>query len=153
EPAQTQRLRQALGEEAARPFDLSSGPVLRVRLLKLKEEEQVLLRTLHHIVSDGWSEGGFNRELGALYAAYREGREHPLPPLAVQYADFALWQRRWLEGGALEAGLQYWKEQLAGIPQQLELPTDRPRPAVQTFAAEVCQFVLSSEQTAGLKRF
>src|SRR5215831_16305073 len=107
---------------------------------------------MHHIVSDGWSQGVFNRELGVLYEAYAEGRENPLPPLGVQYADFAMWQREWLEGGELEEGLRYWKEELAGIPEQLELPTDRPRPAVQTYAAEVCQVVLGAEQLAGLKR-
>jgi hypothetical protein len=106
---------------------------------------------MHHIVSDGWSEGVFNRELKILYEAYREGRESPLKPLPVQYADFALWQRGWLEGGGLQEGLQYWKQQLAGIPERLELPTDRPRPAMQTFAAEVCHVSVPAKLTAALK--
>ena len=134
------------------PFDLGRGPVLRMRLLKLGEQEHVLLRTMHHIVSDGWSQGVFNRELTILYEAYREGRENPLKALAVQYADFAMWQRSWLEGGALDEGLKYWKEQLAGIPERLELPTDRARPAVQTFGAEVWQGGCRAELVAGLKR-
>ena len=115
-----------------------------MKLLKLGEQEHIVLRTMHHIVSDGWSQGVFNRELTVLYEAYREGRDNPLQPLAVQYADFALWQRSWLDGGALDEGLGYWKEQLAGIPERLELPTDRPRPVVQTFGAEACH--LSGER-------
>ncbi|HET8889838.1 MAG TPA: amino acid adenylation domain-containing protein, partial [Candidatus Angelobacter sp.] len=106
----------------------------------------------HHIVSDGWSESVFNHELMVLYEALREGRENPLRPLRVQYADFALWQRRWLEGGALDRGLSYWKEQLAGIPARLELPADRPRPALQTFGGDVCRMTLSAVPVAGLKR-
>ena len=107
---------------------------MRVKLLRLGEEEHVLLRVVHHIASDGWSEGVFNRELKELYGAYREGRENPLPELGVQYADYTLWQRRWLEeGGALEEGMRYWREQLQGMPERLELPTDRVRPTVQTF--------------------
>jgi Condensation domain len=109
-----------------------------MRLLKLSDQEHVLLRTMHHIVSDGWSQGVFDREFMLLYEAYREGRENPLKPLAVQYADLTLWQRAWLEGGALNEGLRYWKEQLAWIPERLELPTDRLRPAMQTFRAEAC---------------
>src|SRR5580704_1015885 len=128
EGGQREREKAALRQEGEQPFDLTRGPVLRVKLLKLGEQEHVLLRTMHHIVSDGWSEGVFNRELMVLYEAYREGRENPLKPLAVQYADFALWQRKWLEGGALDEGLKYWKEQLAGIPERLELPLDRSRP-------------------------
>ena len=81
--------------------------------------------------------------------AFREGRENPLRPLRVQYADFALWQRKWLEGGALDRGLAYWKQQLAGIPARLELPADRPRPEMQTFAGEICRQTLSAVQVAG----
>jgi acyl carrier protein len=152
EGGQREREKAALRQEGEQPFDLTRGPVLRVKLLKLGEQEHVLLRTMHHIVSDGWSEGVFNRELMVLYEAYREGRENPLKPLAVQYADFALWQRKWLEGGALDEGLKYWKEQLAGIPERLELPLDRSRPAVQTFAADICHVDLPAELTSGLKR-
>ena len=151
EEQQRKQVEAALRREGAEPFDLGRGPVLRMKLLKLGEQEHVLLRTMHHIVSDGWSEGVFNRELMVLYEAYREGRENPLKPLEVQYADFAIWQRNWLDGGALNQGLVYWKEKLAGIPERLELPTDHPRPAVQTFGAEACQATLSAEQTAQLK--
>ena len=94
----------------------------------------------------------FNREFTILYEAYCQGRENPLKPLEVQYADFALWQRSWLESGAMDEGLGYWKEQLAGIPERLELPTDRSRPAVQTFEAEACHVMLSAEQAAKLKQ-
>jgi amino acid adenylation domain-containing protein len=152
EELQQQGVREALSQEAREPFGLSRGPVLRAKLLKLGKQEHILLRTMHHIVSDGWSQGIFNQEFMILYEAYREQRENPLKPLTVQYADFALWQREWLEGGALEQGLEYWKEQLAGSPERLELPTDRPRPAVQTFAAEICRMNLSAEATAALKQ-
>jgi amino acid adenylation domain-containing protein len=152
ESGQQERVREALRSEARRPFDLRRGPMLRVKLLRLGAQDHVLLRTMHHIVSDAWSEGVFHHELMVLYEAFVEGRENPLRPLKVQYADFALWQRRWLEGGALDRGLSYWKEQLAGIPARLELPADRARPALQTFGGEVCSLTLSAEQVAGLKR-
>ncbi|HEY7768488.1 amino acid adenylation domain-containing protein [Longimicrobium sp.] len=121
------------GEEAARPFDLSAGPLLRAALLRVGAEEHVLLLMMHHIVSDGWSMGVFFRELSALYEAFREGRESPLPELPVQYADYAVWQREQLAGEALDRQLAYWKERLTGAPELLELPTDRPRPAVQSY--------------------
>ena len=152
EEAQQERVKEELRREGGQPFDLGRGPLLRMRLLKLGGQEHILLQTMHHIVSDGWSHGVFNRELMVLYEAYREGREDPLKPLTVQYADFALWQRNWLEGGGLDKGLTYWKEQLAGIPERSELPTDRPRPAVQTFGAETCHVTLPAEQVSGLKR-
>src|SRR5262249_14246262 len=114
--------------------------------------EHILLRTMHHIVSDGWSQGVFNREFTVLYEAYREGRENPLRPLGVQYADFAMWQRGWLDEERLGGELAYWKTQLAGIPERLELPTDRPRPPMQTFGAEACYVRLIGEQAAGLKQ-
>jgi len=146
------RVRESMKREWEAPFDLTRGPLLRVRLLRLADDDHVLLRTLHHITSDGWSQGVFNRELMALYAAFHDGRENPLPPLPVQYADFTLWQRQWLEGGALDEGLAYWTAQLAGIPERLALPTDRPRPIAQTFTADVCGLTLSAERVAALKR-
>ena len=149
---QQQRIEAAVREEAAAPFDLSHGPVLRMRLLKLGQQDHVLLRTVHHIASDGWSEAIFSRELSALYAAFREGRNNPLPPLPIQYADFALWQRRCLGDGALNQGLAYWKQQLAGIPARIELPADHPRPTVQSFAARLHQITLPEGLTAALKR-
>ncbi|HEX7240244.1 MAG TPA: amino acid adenylation domain-containing protein, partial [Longimicrobiaceae bacterium] len=120
-------------EEASRPFDLAAGPLFRARLLRLGAEEHVLLLCMHHVVSDGWSMGVLFREVEVLYEAYREGRESPLPELAVQYADYAVWQREQLEGEVLERQLGYWREQLRGAPELLELPTDHPRPAVQSY--------------------
>ncbi|HEX9935824.1 MAG TPA: amino acid adenylation domain-containing protein, partial [Longimicrobium sp.] len=126
-------VRRRATEEAMRPFDLTAGPLFRAALLRLGDEDHVLLLSMHHIVSDGWSMGVFFRELSALYAAYREGRESPLPELGVQYADYAAWQREHLRGDVLARQLSYWRERLAGAPELVELPTDRPRPAVQTF--------------------
>jgi len=133
-------------EEAARPFDLSAGPLFRAALLRLGEEEHVLLLCMHHVASDGWSIGVLLRELAALYGAYRDGGDAPLPELAVQYADHAVWQREQLRGGALERQLAYWRERLAGAPALLELPTDRPRPAVQTYRGAT----VSAELPAGV---
>src|SRR5262249_20562552 len=152
EVEQRRQVAAAVQREEQEPFDLRSGPVLRVKLLKISEQEHILLETFHHIVSDGWSQGIFNGELKVLYEAYREGGENPLEPLGVQYADFTLWQRDWLDQGALDAGLQYWRERLAGIPDRLELPTDRPRPEVQTFAAQVHSIKLDAERLAELKQ-
>ncbi len=115
----------ALEKERTEPFDLTSGPLLRVRLLKLAEGDHILLRTCHHIISDGWSIGVFNRELAVLYEAFCEGRQNPLPPLTVQFADFALWEQKWLDEETQRSGLEYWKRQLAGIPERLELPSAR----------------------------
>ncbi|HEX2081286.1 MAG TPA: condensation domain-containing protein, partial [Longimicrobium sp.] len=133
------------GEEAARPFDLAAGPLFRAALLRLGGEDHVLLLSMHHIVSDGWSMGVLVRELSALYAAYREGRESPLPELPVQYADYAVWQREQLAGEVLDRQLAYWKERLAGAPGLLELPTDHPRPAVQAYRGATVPFEISLE--------
>ncbi|HEX3155294.1 MAG TPA: condensation domain-containing protein, partial [Candidatus Angelobacter sp.] len=137
-------------EEAGRGFDLSRGPLLRVGLLRLGEREHVLLLTLHHVVSDGWSVGIFLRELGRLYAAYRAGEESPLAELPIQYADFAQWQREWLQGEVLEEQLKYWREQLAGLPA-LELPTDHARPTRPSRQAGQVRFALPKELTQQLK--
>ncbi|NRD48556.1 non-ribosomal peptide synthase/polyketide synthase, partial [Corallococcus exiguus] len=127
--AEVQRL---AAEEALRPFDLTRGPLLRASILTLTEQQHVLLMTLHHIVSDGWSRGVLVREVATLYSAFVQDRPSPLPELPVQYADFAVWQRSWLQGEVLDAQLGYWKQQLSGAPALLELPTDKPRPAVQS---------------------
>jgi len=119
-------------EEAVTGFDLSRGPLLRVKVLKLEEERHVALYTMHHIVSDAWSMGILVGEVGALYQAYSMGEESPLPELPIQYADFAVWQRSWLQGAVLENHLAYWRAQLGEDLPVLKLPTDRPRPAVQT---------------------
>jgi amino acid adenylation domain-containing protein/non-ribosomal peptide synthase protein (TIGR01720 family) len=137
--------------EAAQPFDLSHGPLLRVKVLRLSEQEHVLLLTMHHIVSDGWSMGVLIREVSELYTAYASGREPELAELPIQYADYASWQREWLQGDVLDEQLQYWREQLAGAPPSLELPTDNVRPAVQTFRGGHERFVLSEEVSAALK--
>ena len=120
-------------QEARRPFDLARGPLIRASVLQLADDEQVGLLTMHHIVSDGWSAGILIREMAALYQAYSSGRLSPLPELPIQYADFAYWQRGWLQGDVLQTQLDYWKQQLDGSPPLLELPADHPRPAVQTF--------------------
>ncbi len=126
--AETRRL--AL--EAARfSFDLGRGPLLRTVLLRLGAEEHVFLLTIHHIISDGWSNGILQREIVAIYTAFAGGLPSPLPPPPIQYADFALWQRAWLQGEVLDQHLAYWQRQLAGLGF-LDLPTDRPRPPVQT---------------------
>ncbi|MBZ4336622.1 non-ribosomal peptide synthetase, partial [Corallococcus sp. AS-1-12] len=133
---EAERLPEALRlaqEEAQRPFALATGPLQRARLMRLEARRHVLVLTMHHIVSDGWSMGLLVREVGALYAAFHAGQPSPLPELAFQYADFAAWQRGWLHGPALEAQLDWWRGQLSGAAPFLDLPTDRPRPATQTF--------------------
>jgi amino acid adenylation domain-containing protein len=144
--------RRLAAEEARRPFDLSAGPLLRARLLKLSEEEHVLLFTMHHIVTDGWSMGILVNEVATLYTAFLKGEESPLPELPVQYADFAAWQREWMQGEVLERELQYWRTQLEGAPPVLELPTDKPRPAVQTFRGAAHSFALPQELAERLRR-
>ena len=119
-------------EEARRPFDLAQGPLLRTSLVRLVDEEHILLLAIHHIISDGWSGGVLFQEITALYEAFSTGKPSPLPELPIQYADYAIWQRVWLQGEVLEQQLAYWKEHLAGAPPLLELPTSRPRPAAQS---------------------
>jgi amino acid adenylation domain-containing protein len=137
--------------EARRRFDLTKGPLLRANLLRLSETEHVLLLTIHHIVSDGWSMGVFVRELAALYKAYMAGRPSPLPDLPIQYADFAAWQRGWLQGERLEEQLSYWRTQLADAPPLLKLPTDRPRPPVQSYSGAHEALLLSESLSRSLK--
>src|SRR5205085_3292949 len=122
-------------QEARRAFDLGHGPLLRACLLRLREREHVLLVTIHHIVCDGWSLTIFAKELAALYEAISLNQASPLADLPVQYADFASWQRQWLSGGVLGAQLPYWKQHLDGA-QPLELPGDKPRPAVGTYQGD-----------------
>ncbi|HYX24398.1 MAG TPA: amino acid adenylation domain-containing protein, partial [Thermoanaerobaculia bacterium] len=136
--------------EARRPFDLGRGPLLRVALLSLGAEQHRALLTMHHIVSDGWSMGVLVRELGTLYAAFLAGVPSPLPELALQYADFAVWQRRRLSGELLESELAWWRGQLAGVPPALELPADHPRPATLSGRGEVRSFALPAASLAGL---
>jgi natural product biosynthesis luciferase-like monooxygenase protein len=138
-------------EEAQRPFDLSAGPLVRVRLLRLGAEEHVALLTMHHIISDGWSMGLLIKELGVLYDACARGAASPLGELPVQYADFAQWQRDSLRGTALDEQLAYWRDKLAGAPA-LELPTDRPRPAVQTFRGAKQPLAVGAPLAAALEQ-
>jgi amino acid adenylation domain-containing protein/FkbM family methyltransferase len=141
-------------EEAGTGFELSRGPLLRLKVLKLEEQEHALLYTMHHIVSDAWSMGILIREVGALYLAYRAGEPSPLDELPIQYADFALWQRQWLQGEVLERQLGYWKSQLKDLPV-LGLPTDYPRPPVQSFRGGRCRFLIDhelSQRLQGLSR-
>ena len=121
------RARSLIAEEARRPFDLARGPLLRASLIRLGDREHIILVTMHHIASDGWSIGVLIREVGALYDAFRAGRPSPLPEPALQYADYATWQRGWLSGDVLRSRLDFWTGQLTGVPA-LEIPTDRPRP-------------------------
>jgi len=140
-------------EEARRPFDLSQGPLLRTGILQLSEEEQVGLLTMHHIVSDGWSTGVLIREMAVLYEALCSGKSSPLPELPIQYADFAYWQREWLQGSVLQTQVDYWKQHLAGSPPLLELPTDHPRPAVQTFRGGQQSLLLPKDVGSALSAF
>jgi amino acid adenylation domain-containing protein len=149
-PAQDERVQTLATEEAQRPFDLSRGPLLRATLLRLGEREHMLLLTVHHIVFDGWSLGVLLRELDVLYRDFHAGSESSLPALPIQYADFARWQREWLQGERLSAQLGYWEKQLAGS-RVLQLPTDRPRPAVQTFRGSRQTFVYPQALVESLK--
>jgi amino acid adenylation domain-containing protein len=142
-------VRRRATDEARRPFDLARGPLFRARLLRLADDEHVLLLALHHIVGDGWSLGVILREAGLLYRAFAAGQPSPLPDLRLQYADFAVWQRRCHEGPLLEDQLAYWRRKLAGLPL-LELPTDRPRPAMQTFAGALHHFWVAAPVHASL---
>ncbi|MBZ4423371.1 condensation domain-containing protein, partial [Myxococcus sp. RHSTA-1-4] len=137
--------RRLTAEESQRPFDLARGPLLRATLLRLDAADHVLLLTMHHIVSDGWSMSILVRELTGFYGAFTSGRTLTLPELPVQYADFASWQRGWLQGEALDAQLAWWREQLNGAAPYLDLPTDRPRPAVSAHRGELLPIRLTGE--------
>jgi amino acid adenylation domain-containing protein len=137
--------------EAGASFDLAAGPLIRGRLIRLAEDEHVLLVTMHHIVSDGWSMGVLVGELKALYGAFLGGEADPLPELEIQYADYAVWQRQWIEGEILQQQAAYWKTTLSGAPALLELPTDHPRPVRRDFAGGYVELALDEQLTAGLK--
>jgi len=137
-------------QEAQQPFDLTQAPLLRVSLLQLSETEYVLLFTLHHIISDIWSTGVLVKEIATLYAAYCQGKTVSLPQLPIQYADFAVWQRERLQGDALATQLDYWKQQLANLTM-LQLPSDRPRPAIESFRGAKQSFLLPKDLTQALQ--
>ena len=143
--------RRFVSEEAGRPFDLARGPLMRVTLLRLDHEDHILLLTMHHIVSDGWSMGVLYRELLVLYEAFSHEQPSPLPDLPIQYADFSIWQRNWLQGEALDSQLSYWKKQLKGPLAILNLPLDRPRPAVQSHRGARQSIILSQALLQSLK--
>ena len=144
--AGSEEARAWMAEEARRPFSLEKGPLLRTALLRLAPDEHVLVVTMHHIVSDGWSLPIFVREVAALYAG-----TGALPALPIQYADFAHWQRQWLQGETLEKELSHWRERLRGLPPLIELPVDRQRPAVRTWAGANHRAVLGGELSQSLR--
>nr|UZC79429.1 KrmA [uncultured bacterium] len=139
-------------DELQRPFDLASDLMLRAALLKRNADTHVLLLTLHHIATDGWSFGNLCQELAVLYDAHIQGKPSPLTTLPIQYADFAYWQRQWEQSDAFAQQLAYWKEQLAGVPERLALPTDRAHPSRITFDGGVVPFRLDAELTARLRQ-
>ena len=143
--------RRATTEEAQRPFDLSCAPPLRATLLRVNEAEHIFVVAMHHIVSDGWSLVVFSQELAALYEAYRAGKSSPLPELPIQYKDFTRWQQQWVRGPELKDHIAYWTQQLGEEPTVLELPTDRPRPLVQTFSGAAMPVMLSETLTESLQ--
>ncbi len=147
-PAELNRL---FAEHVNASFNLQTGPLIRGLLVRESEDAHTLLITMHHIVSDGWSLGVFRNELSKLYSAFRRGEEDPLPDLAVQYADYAMWERQWLEGEVLKEQSEYWKGALQGAPAFLELPTDHARPAQQDYIGGIEGLVLEHGLTAGLK--
>ncbi|WP_240528921.1 non-ribosomal peptide synthetase, partial [Streptomyces humi] len=142
--------RQLAASDAVTPFDLAGGPLIRAVLIRLAPDDHVLVLVTHHVVSDDLSDRVLQRELRTLYEAFRDGEQNPLPPLPVQYADFAVWQRQWLTGGVLESQLHYWRDQLAGVPV-LELPTDRPRPPVRSTDGAVRRFVVPTPTADALR--
>ncbi|MDQ9531989.1 MULTISPECIES: non-ribosomal peptide synthetase [Serratia] len=148
--SQARQLAQRLTEA---PFDLTQGPLVRAALIRLADEEHLFLLTCHHIISDGWSTGILLRDLGALYGALRRGDADPLPPLTLQYADYAAWQRRYLTPERLAAQAQYWRETLSDAPALLTLPTDRPRPTVQSFSGGEVPIAIDAELTQALRQF
>jgi len=138
-------------EDASAPFNLSAGPLIRGRLLELSPDEHVLVITMHHIISDGWSIGILIRELRAFYSAYRDGLSDPLPPLPIRYIDYAVWQRGWLNETQAREQLDYWRAQLRGATERLDLPTDRARPPAQSYRGNVVGVALGYRLTEELK--
>ncbi len=148
-----EQAREIAKTDAVTGFDLAKGPLFRGRLLKLADQDHVVIFTLHHTITDGWSMGILIKEVALLYPAFLEGKPSPLPDLPIQYGDYAVWQRNWLRGEVLEKQLEFWKELIGENPPVLELPTDRPRPAVQTFNGQTLKLNLSAEFTAQVKQF
>jgi amino acid adenylation domain-containing protein len=145
------KIEDILRQESTGSFDLKQGPLLRTTLLRVHEKKHILLFAVHHIVSDAWSTGLLIHELGELYSAFVAGRTHNLPELPIQYSDFAVWQRQWLQGAVLNEQLTYWKEKLGKNLPVLELPADRPRPPLQTFQGSTVLFSLSPALSRSLR--
>jgi amino acid adenylation domain-containing protein len=152
EEKREEELGRRVQEEVGGAFDLRRGPLLRAVLIKMREQEHVLVLTMHHVASDGWSLEVLVRELGLLYEAFSHGHDSPLPELPIQYADYAVWQREWLQGKVLQAQMAYWRKQLAEMPGVLNLPMIRPRPAVPEYQGASHRFQLSKELVQGLRR-
>ncbi|KPU61153.1 D-alanine--poly(phosphoribitol) ligase, subunit 1 [Pseudomonas fluorescens] len=147
------QVQQLADDETHQPFDLETGPLLRACLVKTAEQEHYFVLTLHHIVTEGWAMDIFARELSALYEAFVDDRESPLMPLPVQYLDYSVWQRQWLESGERQRQLDYWTTQLGREHPLLELPADRPRPPVQSHQGELYRFDLSDDLAARVRAF
>jgi len=148
---QLEQLQLVATQDQLQPFDLTQGLLLRVTLVQLQPESYALLLTMHHIIGDGWSLGVLLKELSSLYRSFLVGEASPLPELPIQYADFTIWQRQWLQETGLQPQINYWQNQLADAPPLLELPTDRARPSVQTFRGQCFSFHLDAKLTASLK--
>ncbi len=150
--AQENQVQELAIKQACQPFDLENELLLRTAWLQLQETEHILLLTLHHIAVDAWSIGIFFRELSALYGAFSTGKSSPLPELPIQYADFAIWQRQYFQDNLLDKAINYWQQQLQNAPSLLQLPTDRPRPPVQSFTGKTLSFILPKALTNSLKQ-
>src|SRR5262249_17253105 len=146
-----EKVRRITREESGRGFDLSRGPLLRTKVIELGDREHLLLYTMHHIVSDGWSMEILRREAGDLYRSFSAGEPSPLDELPIQYADFAVWQRQWLKGEVLERELGYWRKQLQGM-KDLDLPADHPRPATPSYRGGSVRLEIGRESSEGLRR-
>ncbi|MEL6470610.1 MAG: amino acid adenylation domain-containing protein [Cyanobacteria bacterium J06623_4] len=145
------QVKQAIAQETKQPFNLKNDALIRTKLLKIQETQNVLVVTMHHIITDGWSQNLFKRELTQIYSAFSAGKASPLPPLSIQYADFALWQQEMLSGEKLQSHLHYWKNQLAGSAPLIKLPTDFARPDVKTSNGDTVRFRLTPALTARIK--
>ncbi len=146
-PQSQERIWELIQQEAQRPFNLALGPLLRVNLYQLSEQSYILLIVIHHIVFDGWSKDVFFKELADLYQEEVSGQSVSLPALPIQYADFAIWQKQWLEGERTKSAIEYWKKQLAGIPDCLRLPIDNPHPDQKKYKGRKHAFILDKEIT------
>ncbi|MDJ0843510.1 amino acid adenylation domain-containing protein [Crocosphaera sp.] len=149
---QEQKIKQLIQEETVKPFNLEIPPLLRTILIKISNHNYILLLTIHHIISDGWSLGILTKELSKIYQSLLENQPIELPELAIQYTDFSQWQRQWLQGETLNKQINYWKKQLLGSSPILELPTNQPRPSIQTFSGNHQTFTISAEVTQELKK-